>query len=645
MRTIVTMLQEAGKAFPERAYATKKEKEGWIPFTYQDIDTLSDSICASLVSREYKPADTFGILAEGRPEWIAAEMGIIKARGISVPLSIKLTPEEIAFRLTHSGAKGIVASSNTLENILKALSVMEGDLPVLFYLDGEDERLEKAKRKMKWKKGEHYVAWPQLLGEGDEILRKTPEITRDSVAAIDEQDVVNICYTSGTTGNPKGIMLTHLNYWANAHDSVALFEIPPNTFETLIVLPVDHSFAHTVGIYTSMMRGITLHFVDARGANSAIIRNFPINLTEVNPTFLMTVPSITGNFMKKMIQGVQGKGSFIYGIFERGLNAGIRRNGNGYNTPPLSVRIASFFPHKLADLLIFSKLRKVFGEKIEYCVGGGALLEARQQHFFAAIGVPVYQGYGLTEAAPVISSNTPQKHKFGTSGIVAPSVTCRIMKSEEEEAAAGEKGEIVIKGDNVMKGYFRNPSATAEVLKTIDGETWLFTGDLGYFDEDGFLVVTGRAKALLIAKDGEKYSPEEIEEVMINNTPIINQLLVYNDHRSFTTALVTLLEDGVRKLIEEKAITTPQQLLGELETRLRGYEQKAKGVIPSQWMPSRFALISKPFSEEDKLVNSTMKLVRYKVIEHYAERIELMYADSGNDEANAEVLRALYFSE
>lgn len=641
MRTIVTMLKDAEKNFPSRAYATKKGKDGWIPYSYRMIDELSDAVCAGLIARGVTKT-TFGILAEGRPEWIGAEMGVIKNRSVSVPLSIKLTPEEIAFRLTHSESTGIIASSNTLENILRAFDAMEGSPPVLYYLDEEDERLTKAIETRRWTQGSEYVTLNQLVAEGQAAIAKDPGIVTQAVSQIEEDDVVNICYTSGTTGNPKGIMLTHLNYWANAHDAVELFSIPPNTFETLIVLPVDHSFAHTVGIYTSMLRGITLHFVDARGANSAIIRNFPINLKEVNPTFLMTVPSITGNFMKKMTQGIQEKGSFIYGLFERGLKAGIRRNGDGYHLPSLATRVTTFLPHKVADLLIFSKLRKVFGGSIEYCVGGGALLEARQQHFFAAIGVPVYQGYGLTEAAPVISSNTPAKHKFGTSGIVAPSVTCRIMKSETEEAARGEKGEIVIRGENVMKGYFKNPEATSEVLKVIDGETWLFTGDLGYYDEDGFLVVTGRAKALLIAKDGEKYSPEEIEEVMMNNSTIINQLLVYNEQSPSTSALVTLQEEIVKRLIEEKALKTPEEVYQEVLARLTGYEKMARGVIPSQWIPSRFALIAKPFSEDDKLVNSTMKLVRYKVIEFYAQRIAQIYTED-NDSLNIETIRELFF--
>jgi long-chain acyl-CoA synthetase len=273
------------------------------------------------------------------------------------------------------------------------------------------------------------------------------------------------------------------------------------------------------------------------------------------------------------------------------------------------------------------------------------LLEARQQHFFAAIGVPVYQGYGLTEAAPIISSNSPERYKFGTSGMVAPSVTCRIMKSETEEAKVGERGEIVIKGENVMKGYFKNPKATAEVLREENGETWLWTGDLGYYDEDGFLVVTGRAKALLIAKDGEKYSPEEVEEVMINHTEVLNQLVVYNDHRAFTSALVTLQEDVVRRLIADEQLDTPEAVLRRLNDVVRSYEPIAASSIPSQWIPGRFAFIAEAFSEADGLVNSTMKLVRYKVFEFYKTRIDELYeSEQLNEQRNLEVVKQLFFS-
>ncbi|MFA7371578.1 MAG: AMP-binding protein [Sphaerochaetaceae bacterium] len=641
MRTIIRMLEEASSRYPSRSYASMKKAGGWEGTTFSEVDKLSDFFAAFLLDKKIKSASNFGLLAEGRTEWIVAEMGLLKARMVSVPLSIKLTSEEIAFRLKHSEAKGIIASSNTLDNICKALETLE-EKPLLIYLDEADERLERNSTQFNWIEGQDYVIWSKIIAEGEQL---PPSLVKKSVAKIDEHDVINICYTSGTTGNPKGIMLTHLNYWSNSHDAVALFELPDAELETLVVLPVDHSFAHTVAIYTALLKGITLHFVDARGSNAAIVRNFPKNLTEVNPTFLLTVPSISGNFMKKMVSGIKQKGPFIDGIFNRGLNAGIKRNGDGYNKPSWAVHLKTFIPYKIAALLVFPKLREVFGNRIDFCVGGGALLEARQQHFFGAIGVPVYQGYGLTEAAPIISSNSPKKYKFGTSGVVAPSVTCKIMVDDTTEAVVGQRGEIVIKGENVMKGYFNNPEATKEVLREENGETWLWTGDLGYFDEDGFLVVTGRAKALLIAKDGEKYSPEEVEEVIINNVDIINQLVVYNDHKPITVALVTLHEDLIKSIIEREGLKDEKELLKSLEATLRSYEEFAKESIPSQWIPSRFALIPKAFSEADGLVNSTMKLVRYKIAEAYKERLEQIYeSEELNEQLNREALKGVFFS-
>ncbi|MGH0052954.1 MAG: AMP-dependent synthetase/ligase [Sphaerochaetaceae bacterium] len=637
-RTIIGMLHAAAQHYGDRTYTNTKTDAGWVACSFKKTDVESDYVASYLLNHGCKPEETVGILSEGKSSWVTCELGLIKAKMISVPLSIKLTPEEIAFRINHSEAIALAVSSNTLGNAVKALPMF--DHPVKFiYLDDQDERLEKQSHDAGWKQDEQYISWEALMLKGANLLEQNPSLVREVEETIEENDTINICYTSGTTGNPKGIMLTHLNYYVNVHDAIDLFKLPDAAFETLVVLPVDHSFAHTVGIYTALLRGITLHFVDSRGSNASIIRNFPKNLLEVNPVFLMTVPSITGNFMKKMIQGIHQKGAFIEGIFTRGLEAGMLRNGDGFHKGGTWVKIKTWFPYTLANLLVFPKLRKIFGDRMLYCVGGGALLEAKQQRFFAAIGVPVFQGYGLTEAAPIISSNTPHRYKFGTSGIIAKSEICKIMVDETTEAKIGERGELVIKGENVMKGYFKNPQASKEVLK--DG--WLWTGDLGYYDEDGFLVVTGRAKALLIGKDGEKYSPEEIEEVMINNLSIINQLMVYNDHQVTTTALVTLQESDVTALIQEKGYKTAEDVLDGIISELHSYEKHATA-IPNMWIPSRFALIEKPFSEADGLVNSTMKLVRYKTVEFYKDRITTLYeSEEANRKANLEVVRNLFF--
>ncbi|MDZ7613609.1 MAG: AMP-binding protein [Flavobacteriaceae bacterium] len=330
-----------------------------------------------------------------------------------------------------------------------------------------------------------------------------------TVQMIREDDVVTISYTSGTTGNPKGIMLTHLNYYSNSHAAVNTFQIKEN-ISTLLILPTDHSFAHTVGIYTALVKGLAIYFVDARGGGMNALKNIPVNLVESNPNFLLTVPALTSNFMQKMKDGIQAKGPAIEGIFNRGLKAAILRNGNGFDKPSAGVQLSTWFNYQLAEKLIFKKLRLIFGKNIEFFVGGGALLDINQQQFYKAIGIPVYQGYGLTEATPIISTNTPFAHKMGSSGKVLSGITCKIVDENAKELPKGEKGEIIIQGDNVMKGYYKNPKATEETIKN----GWLHTGDLGYFDKDNFLVVTGREKALLISEDGEKYSPEEIEEVM-----------------------------------------------------------------------------------------------------------------------------------
>lgn len=526
MKTVIDMLHGAAQRYPQRSYTAKKVDSGWKGWTFADTDRESDLIAAAVLSLGFKKENTTAILAEGRPEWITGEFGILKAAGISVPLSIKLTPEEVAFRVNHSESSGFFISSNTIAKLVSAWPSIDHP-PVIFYLDDADENFEKAAAELKLSRGTGIFTWQDLLELGEKELAAAPDAVRALEQSIGEQDVVNICYTSGTTGNPKGIMLTHLNYYTNAEDAIALFDLKDASFSTLIILPLDHSFAHTVGTYASLLRGITLNFVDARGGSMNIIRNIPGNLVETNPTYLMTVPSLSGNFMKKIVSGVAKKGGLINSIFTAGVNAGIKLNGDGFHKPSLGVRLRYTPAHKLASTLVFPKIREIFGSQIQYCVGGGALLEVRQQNFFAAIGVPVFQGYGLTEAAPIICSNTPMRHKFGSSGVIAPSIECKIMKSDTEEAAVGERGEIVIKGLNVMKGYFKNEKASKEVLR--DG--WLWTGDLGYIDADRFLVVTGRAKALLIAPDGEKYSPEEVEEAIINHSQAVSQLMVYNDHK------------------------------------------------------------------------------------------------------------------
>ena len=635
-RTILALLDAAVEKYGDGPYALKKGDAGWEAVSFRETKERARAIASWLVGKGFKKGDTAALLAEGSPEWIYTELGLLSAGLISVPLSIKLLPEEIPFRVSHSDARLFATSKNQLDKVLPAL-VGAKLSPTLFYVDEDLAALNEACARHGFRR-ELAVGLAEILAEGRAGLASRAGELDALAASIAEDDVVNICYTSGTTGDPKGIMLTHKNYYSNCRDGVALFG-DIYRYTTLVILPLDHSFAHTVGIYAGLESGLALYFVDARGGSMGILRNIPINLREVSPKFLMTVPALSGNFMKKIIGGIEEKGGFIDKLFKAGIAGGIAINGNGYKKGGLGVRLRHGLAHGLAKALIFNKVKTmVFGPNIKFCVGGGALLDIKQQEFFASLGVPIFQGYGLTEAAPIISSNSPLSYKFGTSGRVAASVECTIRKPDGSLCAVGETGEIVIRGDNVMKGYYKNPEATAKALR--DG--WLWTGDLAYFDEDGFLVVVGREKALLIAEDGEKYSPEEIEEAVGFSTEAFNAIMAWNEQRKYTMALVTLDEDKVKRLAAARGAVTPEEVLALLKEEFYRFktDHKAKKV-QAAWIPSTFMIVPGQFSDKDGTVNSTMKLVRHRVSTVYKELIDYAYTPEGSKPENERNLAAV----
>jgi long-chain acyl-CoA synthetase len=644
-RTVLRMIEEAAVSWANDPYALRKTDSGYSPVTFKEARDRSREFAAWIVARGWAKGNNVAILAEGSPEWIIGEYGVLLAGCSSVPLSIKLLGEEVPFRLNHSGAKAILTTKNQLEKVIGSFTAVDDQGIVVVYLDddADEARLVAAKFGIG---AERIVGLSEAIAAGRASLSDPASDMNaklDAIAeGVEEDDVATICYTSGTTGNPKGIMLTHLNYWTNCHDGVDLFRMPRG-FRTLVILPVDHSFAHTAGLYIALVIGMSLYFVDSRGGGIATLRNIPINLKEVNPTFLMTVPALSGNFMKKIIGGIEEKGGFIEKLFKAGIAAGISYNGDGYNKPPLGVRLKAFFPYKIAKALVFDKVKKmVFGDRILYCVGGGALLDIKQQEFYAAFGLPIYQGYGLTEAAPIISSNSPVKHKYGTSGATCRSIEVRIVKLDGSLAAVGENGEIVIRGGSVMKGYYRNPEASAAALR--DG--WLYTGDLAHWDEDGFLVVVGREKALLIAEDGEKYSPEEIEEAVTCSTEVIDQIMVWCEQKKYATALVTLDTAKVERMLKGRGVADARAALEILKAEFYAFRSDPKAKkVQATWVPAVFQIVPKAFSEKDGSVNSTMKLVRRRVVELNRDLVDYSYTSEGSttiNERNIAAIRELF---
>ena len=298
----------------------------------------------------------------------------------------------------------------------------------------------------------------------------------------------------------------------------------------------------------------------------------------------------------------------------------------------------------LFDAVLFRKVREAFGGCMKFFVGGGALLDAELQRFFYAIGIPMFQGYGLSEATPVISTNSPKYHwhRFGSSGKILIPLDLKILDEEGREMPRGQKGEIVIRGENVMAGYWKNPEATAETVR--DG--WLHTGDMGYVSQDEFLYVLGRFKSLLIASDGEKYSPEGMEESIVDKSPFIDQIIIHNNQNPFTGAIVVPNAEALRRELdqrkavgEERPAAAARILAAEIDKYRAG--GVFAGEFPERWLPAGLAIVDEAFTEQNGLVNSTMKIVRSKVEERFRERLEYLYSPDGKQVENSENLKAL----
>ena len=472
-----------------------------------------------------------------------------------------------------------------------------------------------------------------LAGHKEEFLKIGQAIRND--------DYATITYTSGTTADPKGVVLTHRNDTANVEQSLSRIDIP-SSYRTLIILPLDHCFAHVVGFYIMIACGASVATVQIGATPMETLKNIPQNIREVKPNFLLSVPALAKNFRKNIETSIRAKGRFTERLFDFALRTAYIYNQDGYHRGK-GWRILLAPVVGLFDLVLFRKVREAFGGSLEFFVGGGALLDSELQRFFYAIGIPMFQGYGLSEATPVISTDSPKYHwhKFGSSGKILEPLDLKILDEEGRELPRGQKGEIVIRGENVMAGYWKNPDATAATVRN----GWLHTGDMGYVSEDDFLYVLGRFKSLLIASDGEKYSPEGMEEAIVDKSPFIDQIIIYNNQSPFTGAIVVPNRDALRRELDARDIregraSAAADILGAEIDRYRAGGPYA-GEFPERWLPAGLAIVDEPFTEQNGLINSTMKIVRNKVEEHFRDRIDYLYTPEGRELRNEKNLASL----
>ena len=633
-RTIIDLFEESVAKYATKEFLLEKHNGKFEPTTYEATKREVLKVGAGLVALGIKPESRVSILAEGCNNWIISELGLLYAGAISVPLSIKLEEaNDLLFRLRHADVELIFVSQHQLPKIRR----ITDELPLLKHIvvwgsvEGE------------LREGELTLESLKLLGE--EYLKEHEAEFLAIGKALKNDDIATITYTSGTTADPKGVVLTHRNYTANVEQARSVVNIP-SEWRTLIILPLDHCFAHVVGFYIMIACGASVATTEVGRTPMETLKNIPINIKEVRPHFLLSVPALAKNFRKSIETSIRKKGKTTERLFNLALKTSYAYQADGY-TKGRGWRCLLKPAVVLFDKILYSKVREAFGGELQFFVGGGALLDSELQRFFYAIGIPMFQGYGLSEATPVISTNAPTKrnHRFGSSGRLVKPLDIKILDEEGRELKRGVKGEIVIKGENVMAGYWKNPESTADTVR--DG--WLHTGDMGYMGEDDFLYVLGRFKSLLISSDGEKYSPEGMEEAMVDKSPIIDQIMIYNNQNPYTIALVVASKENLNRMLNERGLEGEERyreaakMVGAELAKYRTGGAYANE-FPDRWVPAVIALADEPFTEQNGLVNSTMKVVRNKVEKYFEEAIAHAYTAEGkavDNERNIEAMRKL----
>ncbi len=628
--TIIDFVEKYTHEYSELTFLREKVNGVWTETSFRFTREEAHKIGAGLVALGLKKGEKVSLLSQGRNLWITSELGILYAGGVNVPLSIKLTEStDLLFRIQHSESRYVIVSEQQLPKIRSIIK----DCPLvekIIVLDPiEDYQTNE-------------IAISEVIAMGEEYLQEHTAEFKTLYESISPDDYANISYTSGTTADPKGILLTHRNYTANVEQGASVIRCQKGDV-MLIILPLDHCFAHVAGFYTMMSYGGSIATVPIGKTAIATLKNIPIAIKEVRPMLMLSVPALARNFRKSIETSIKAKGKVVERLYEFALNNAIKYNKEYWNRGGWQ---AWRYPLvKLFDKIIFKAVREGFGGRMQFFVGGGALLDIELQRYFCAVGMPMFQGYGLSEATPIICANSMGHAIFGSSGRIVSPLDLKICDDEGNELPHGEKGEIVIKGENVMAGYWKNPDSTSKTI--IDG--WLHTGDMGYVTDKhpGYLWVVGRFKSLLISADGEKYSPEGYEDSLTDGSKYIEQVILHNNQDPYTIVLIVPNKEALKEYVNAQGIDPATEkgkkaMLQKIQDEVNEYRNgKFAGMFPEQWLPKAIAVLPEAFTEQNHMVNSTMKIVRGKVEEYYADRIEYAYTLEGKELFNEKNISSL----
>lgn len=562
-----------------------KQKDKWRTLSWIEVKDAVEKLASALESKGVKSGDKVAIFASTRYEWTLADLAILSLGAVTVPIYHSTLAQEAEFILKHSEAQLIFVENKAQ---LKKIEQVQKNLPQIkdiILMDGQ---------------ASDTISFQKLL-EGDVADALSLEVRAEKIP-IDS--MATIVYTSGTTGKPKGVVLTHKNF-ASELDALKDIFIFPTHYEALLFLPLAHIFARAFQFY-QLCTGFIQSYAES-------IDKLLENISEIKPHFMACVPRIFEKIHSKILHDVQSSNVLRKNVFHWALRVGAEVSRIKQSNQSVPVLLNA--QYQIAHNLVFSKLHKKLGGRIQFFLSGGAPLSAEVAEFFHAANILILEGYGLTETTAAINVNLPTQYKFGTVG--------PLVKHTEEKL--GADGEILVRGDHVFKEYYRDPEATRDVF-TQDG--FFHTGDIGVFDKDGFLKITDRKKDIIVTAAGKNVAPQYIEN-LIKTDSIISQVMVHGDRRKFLSALVTLNLEEVSKIAQQHKIS--HQGHEELVKHPKIHEVVRKRIeeknkqLPSYETIKRFAILEKDFSIEGGELTPTLKVKRKLVTERYKEILDSFY--------------------
>jgi long-chain acyl-CoA synthetase len=594
-KNLAQMFRNRAAKFAHKDYLRFKKDGEWTSLTYKDVDRGMMEIAQGLLSLGFVRGDRISLLSENRPYWAMTDLACQCLGGILATVYATNTPEQCAYIVNNSESRFVAVSNN---NQLQKLLERKVSLPTvekIFIFDPIEGITDQDPR---------VISFKDLREMGRDFNQ--PEKVLEMIEQTTFDDVATLIYTSGTTGDPKGVMLTHGNFYSNAEAAVAVMPLTEDE-SMLSFLPLSHSLERTAGHWVPMFIGAKVTFAESIDALKS-------NLQEIKPTAMISVPRIYEKFHAAIMDQVSKGSPIKQKLFAWALATGIKHSNLVISEKeiPFSLQLQN----DLADKLVFSKIKGNLGGELRFAISGGAPLSPELFEFFWAMGVRIFEGYGLTETAPVISYNTPSGVRRGTVGKVAPGITVKIA----------EDGEILCKGPNVMKGYYKMPEATAEAI--VDG--WFHTGDIGELDQDGFLKITDRKKDLIITAGGKNVAPQNIEN-MLKMDKYIDQVNIVGDRRKYLTAIIVPAHEELSAWAKQKGLKFDGDAelvaLPEVRALVQKGLDKVNVVLAKYETIKKFHLSPLAFTQENDMITPTMKVKRKKVNVYFAKQIEAMYEE------------------